>query len=214
MGDLFIRLAERALAETSRALEATTLPEPAPFAGDDEDVTVAAEPGSGTPTTARAEDQRPAATPTVGPRGRRGPTGEAGAAGHDRLVGARLVPVASVVPATPERPSSQAVSDPVEPTAAQGPSPGPVRTRPVPSAPVLRPAAPAPPPPVTVPPRTSDRTEPPAAPAVDVTVGRIEIHVRPPAPSTALHGDEPAARARPATPMTLEEYLRRREAAT
>jgi hypothetical protein len=103
----------------------------------------------------------------------------------------RLAPSPEPVPAPATRVEPQVVNLPEEPPAGRGPQPG---------SPTVVPALPAPAPPAA--PREEQQ---PPRPAINVTIGRVEVRaVFAPPP-------QPAPRPQPAPAMSLEEYLKQRD---
>lgn len=209
--DLFTRLAHRAIGGAGVTVQPA--PEPEPAWGDEDAIEVATEADTPPATDAPAADAagspapRPAApavaspvpgpvTPVLVPLP--GPQADPVPGSPVLAASPSAGPAAAAPPPVPERPEagndhSPAVAGTGEPRQRAG-------TLEPPPVPVIEPPA-----------RPPDHRPAPAAAAqtsVEVTVGRIEIRVRPPA-----HGDtgRPRPAASPAPALPLEEYLRRRE---
>jgi hypothetical protein len=221
-----MRLALRALADAAPSLRVEPEPEPA-FGGDveAEAAAPAGRPGSdsvaqtASPVAAREDDRPPTIVhrETVAPEAPAPPP---------------LMPMPSIVPVTvarvdappPVAPAPERSESVVPADVARAPALGTSRDRPGGQAapPLLRPqvsaqlrppvgdliAAPAAPAP---PPRRDRPGSVLSGPPVEVTIGRVEIRVAPPAADRSERA-QPAPAPPPA--LSLEEYLRRREASS
>jgi hypothetical protein len=211
MSDLFARLAERALNGAVSATRAAPEPEHGQAALE--------EPGGASESAGTAAAQ---------------PLPEAPVGGDDReralapAPPAPLAPMPTVIPPVIERRLMEpAAAAPAPPAAAEPRPPAPPVAVPAPPAPApprrgassppLRPSAPphtgrlvalqpAPP----EPPRRSGGP-PTTRPAVEVTIGRVEVRVRP--PNAGPPQRRPSAPAPPPA-LSLDEYLRQREASS
>lgn len=207
MSDLFIRLAQRARAEAALTVTAEVDPD---FSSLDEEVpeSEAIAPVADSHLTTAADPSEPASSMDA--------EGTAEKRTISRPVDAeiRLVPMPVVVP--PSAPLARSASAPrAEPSTPAGslamrpPAALAERPRSV-AAPSRRAdsltATPAPleAKPVAAAVAESDRERP----SIDITVGRIEVRVRPPAPVRTVAERRPAE---PTPALTLAEYLRQRE---
>jgi len=215
MSDLFTRLAQRALAEAG----SSTWTEVAVSPGRDEIQDESSATSTITSPAGSVALESPAA-PSLVPHSGRGESardGRIGRKGDHGLPGA-LVPVPSVVPAVRDsalRPSARDGAPQRVPTESVSAAPDQdarqveQRERPVDRGrfvvPPLRNAPSVEP----DPPVARERHDPAPVPDVEVSVGRIEIRVRPPAAERGVASDRTAKGPTPAMP--LDEYLRRRE---
>ena len=212
MTDLFARLAERALAVAGSSLSAPSQPE---FGVSEE---------ADEPT---AEVRAPVEEAHDAPRGAAAPAPVA-AAPEPAVAPAITAAVPSIVPPPRE---AQSVASP-RPAAEREPArpPATVRAREVVRRETvlreresaferettrellrerIRQLAPVPPPPAPIVRRDDAHVAAaPAAPPVEVTIGRVEVRVRPPAAEPSRTRVLPAE---PAPALSLDEYLRRRE---
>ena len=224
--DLFDRLAQRALSEATPSLRAEPEPDPGPIPWDDEPAVAVAHPEATTEPVAATgvlPSLKSLPAPLTGGPVSRGPA-VPDEPSRSEIV--RLIPIPAIIPPTRGSPAPPAAPDAgqvptmgrrttTDPSTSTGTErhgmvdrPQRVPDRGVPPTPVLRPAPPTAASPAAP---TASRVDPPVSPAVEVTVGRLEIRVRPPSAGERTTAKQPDRGPAPARALTLEDYLRSRE---
>jgi hypothetical protein len=223
MSDLFTRLAQRAIGGAAASMRAELDPDEVFGAAEDVEHEAVADAGSGEPPRTA-----PGVAPVV-PGDTAAPVvSERAAKRAPQPPATPLTPVPSIVPPSIIRERVPALADISEPSLP--PPPG-VRSQPVAArASLHRPGEPAAPPraapeplrPVpgalhpplpqpAAPPRREPPAPPPVGPSVEVTIGRVEVRVRPPgAPEPGRREPSPA----PLPALSLDDYLRGRESSS
>jgi hypothetical protein len=220
MSDLFTRLAQRAIGGAATSMRAELEPDEAFGAAEEVEQEAVTDRGSGDP---------PGAVPGVAPIVPGDTTApvsaERAAEGVPRPAATPLTPVPSIVPPSVIRERAPALAGLSESTSppppARGPQPAGARAPRRRLGELVTPARPAlessrpvagdlhpPRPQPLAPPRREPPAPPAAGPSVEVTIGRVEVRVRPPgAPEAGRREPSPA----PQPALSLDEYLRRRE---
>ena len=220
MNDLFTRLSQRAIGEGGLVVHAQHGP-PSDL-DNDEAATDPAETSEPQIERAPSADARDPGPPVAEPIALPIPAPKEH--GAEQPLSARLAPMPVIIPpsvTTPVARSPIGATPPVTGMTTSWPAPRAVAAvdsipaeleeRPLPVR-VVRPPAleppPAPPGPAAVSESTRERSMTfDGRPVVEVTVGRIEVRVRPPVPPAADRARRPGG---PAPALTLEEYLNRR----